>query len=225
MIKVKIARQYGTPREPWVEIEFPITPDQWREKLCAIGSTGEYVIIDAISDNEFVAAMLRRHDSPTVQELNYIAVAMMDSWSPALASMYMLETNFYANWVEFINALCQADDIPYYTYDEPPGVSTWNCSKAEKFGYHQAYGKGLWDDLHNWYAEDYFDFEEYGRCASEDYNVVLFDDGYIDFDGGEIDLEYYTPEEIETDWENYYLGNVVIEDNDLAEQIVDLLVE
>lgn len=220
MIKVKIAKNHAT-YDNWVEVDFPITPDKWREKLLAIGSTGEYTIVDATSDNDFVSHMMS--EMPTVQELNYIAVAMMDAWSPEIASMYMLETNLHANWAEFINALCQSEDIPYYNYDEPPGTNLYGCSKNEKFGYHQAYSRGLWDKLCEFYAEDYFDFEEYGRDESGNYDVVLFDDGYIDLGANEIDLEYYTPEEIEDDYEDYYLGNIVIEDTELAERVFDLL--
>ena len=93
---------------------------------------------------------------------------------------------------EIINIMLQEDDIPFYSYEEDSEY----LSNEEKYGMSKANWSGLQDVLDQHNVSDYFDYERYGA----DDDVILYDTGYLDsIESGNIDLHYYSLEEIKKD--------------------------
>lgn len=90
---------------------------------------------------------------------------------------------------EIINIMLQENEIPFYSYDEDSEF----LSNEEKYGMTKANLNGLQQILEEHNVTDYFDYEKYG----DDFDVILYDSGYIDTTAiSEVDLHYYSLEEI-----------------------------
>ena len=140
-----------------------------------------------------------------IQDLNYVAAAFENCTDPELVVEFINNYNYSASYEELINVSLQEEDIPFYLY-EFPGVSNCNfMDKEEKLGYTIAYMNGTLDVLQSYNFESYFDFEAYARDYITGGNLVLLENGYIDIEAVDIDLFYYTYEEIEEEFEEYKL--------------------
>lgn len=76
-------------------------------------------------------------------------------------------------------------------------------------GYTMAEQTGLYYELERLGVVDFFDFEKYGERYG--YDLVLFENGYIDNNEKEIDLDFYSKDEIkekvEEIFEKYPIGS------------------
>ena len=88
-----------------------------------------------------------------------------------------------------INLLLQADEIPYA---ELP-LDHWGQPSVEAYGIELADDTGLYQELEEMGATCYFDFEEYGRDALNDY--LTSDSGYLYDDMP--DEDFYSRDEID----------------------------
>lgn len=95
---------------------------------------------------------------------------------------------------ELINICLQVDNIAYYSYCFEGMEYLSSCSNELKMGYTMAEQTGLYYELERLGVVDFFDFEKYGERYG--YDLVLFENGYIDNNEKEIDLDFYSKDEI-----------------------------
>lgn len=105
---------------------------------------------------------------------------------------------------ELINLCLQVDDIPYYSYYFDGMEYSSSYSNELKMGYTMAEQTGLYSELERLGIVDFFDFEKYGETYG--YDFVLFENGYIDNNEKEIDLEFYGKDEIKEKVEEILVG-------------------
>lgn len=140
-----------------------------------------------------------------IQELNYLAAALENSEIPDTVIEWLDNYNATADHVELINALLQENEVPVFGYDFPGCRECINMgmSDEELYGRDRAYWNGITEIIEDNNLECYFDYEHYGKDAMMNENIVLLDGEYLNMDYCNIDLSYYTYEEIEDEFKDY----------------------
>lgn len=98
------------------------------------------------------------------------------------------------NALEYANLAVQADDIPFYSYDFVGIEHAENWSNEEKMGRTLLEGSTAIRRLEEAGMADFFDYEGYGESMSQE--LAPLDDGYLDCTQTDVDLNYYTLEEV-----------------------------
>lgn len=146
----------------------------------------EYMINDYETDLPY-----KVYEFDSIKELNLLAKVAEDIEDLDNINAYV-EADKELSKLELMNLIKQEHNIPFYPYDCPEGVT----SNDEKYGYTMAEIWGIRKTLEDTNLEMYMDFEKYGRDRCMCANTVLLDDGYIEMDESNIDLELYTLAEL-----------------------------
>lgn len=186
----------GSLRGGW--LEFPVSEqklDQFLKDVVGINEFNEEVMIQDYDGNLFDLG-----ESENVYKINQMAAIWEDLWDDEKNKVIA-----YADYQggdlspdELMNLMLQADEIPFYSYNVSgmtlDDMVLW--SNEEKLGYTIAEESGLSDQLEQFGSAVFsaFDFEKYGAAMAMD--LELFDDGYLDCTAKDIDLEYYSTEEL-----------------------------
>lgn len=171
----------GKLRDRWVEL--PMEPDELDEFLVLHGlrdGIHEETYISDYDGYPFDITNGMFGETTPLTSLNMLAQIMQDNPDACDKLEAALNTDCecpttvlgLANWI------LQADDIPYHTYDMPPGYGLSDDDFNWNYGLTCAYETGLLDDLKHHGAEGCFEFSEYGEMMSND--VTLGKEGYVD---------------------------------------------
>lgn len=146
----------------------------------------EYMINDFETDLPY-----KVNEFDSIRELNLLAKVAEEIQDIDAINAYV-EADKDLSKLELMNLIKQEHNIPYYTYED----DVTNASLDHKFGYTMAEQWGVARILEENDLSMYFDYEKYGRDRCMCTNTVLLENGYIDMDESNIDLELYTLAEL-----------------------------
>ena len=171
-------------------LELPKSKEQINEFLKNVVELDEeyeeYMINDYETDLPY-----KVYEYDSIKELNLLAKVAEDVEDMDRVRAFV-DAQGDLSKLELMNVMKQENDIPYYTYAD----DVTNASKEHKFGYTMAELWGVARTLEENDLSIYFDYEKYGEDRSVDTNVVLLEEGYIDLDDANVDLNYYTMTEL-----------------------------
>lgn len=98
---------------------------------------------------------------------------------------------------ELVNLIEQQDYIGYYEFSD----KSKNLSAETKMGHEMADAFGLLKTLEDMKIDEFFDFERYGESWINNNDIVVLNDGYIDFGDCNIDLRKYTLDELKEQYD------------------------
>lgn len=123
--------------------------------------------------------------SKIIRSMSEIQIAAVTSY----LDMYKIHDQ-----LEIMNVCLQVKEINFLPYQFDGIENVPNFSKEEKFGYTIATNNKLLEMLEGTCAEDYFDFEPYGKSIAKKYGLTLYEKGALD--PYKINTHRYTLDEI-----------------------------
>lgn len=181
----------------WIELpQSPDNIDKYLKEVVKVDSEHEeYEIADIENTKPFPYDSIQW---ASVKDLNNLVIIFntLDENQKEAVEAHLCsigEEHYAIN--ELINICLQADDINYYKYDFEGIENSKDCSPEVKMGYTMAEETGLYNELEKLGATSYFDFEKYGDNYS--YSYELFENGYLIPDNYDMNLEFYSKENIE----------------------------
>lgn len=190
----------GNLKGGWVN--FPAAPEELRHTLDQIGGEEKLVLDYRIPEKyDFLHDVLGEYASP--QDLNLVGAALqgLDGGRLEAVTAFM-EYGGTLAIPEFLNAVAQADEIPYTAYEFKGIENVRDMTPQEKCGYTVAENtmSDLMEKLEEYHMEDYLDYEAIGRDMEQSGNV-LGENGYLDCKASGPDLSLYTMEELRERYE------------------------
>ena len=153
----------------------------------------EYAIHDYTGNNYNFGEYADIHD------LNLVAkkLSVMNEQEIDTTKAYWNEILSKSEPMELLNLCYQVNDIPfcYYGFEGMEALSQ-TASNELKYAYTITEENGLQKQLEEMKIDMYFNYEQYGTEDKLAGAVVLSDNGYIYDNGCEIDLQFYSREEL-----------------------------
>ena len=187
----------GELRGEW--ISFPAGYGELEKALARIGGEEQAAFdFDIPEKYGFLRDVLGEHTSP--REMNLLGHALQELVEERLEAVAAYtEVQGNLGVPELLNAMAQADEIPYYAYDFKGIESVPVMGKEEKYGYTVVEGEmpDLVSMLENYHIADYLDYAAIGRDGRLSGEVFLGEAGYLDMRAEGLDLSLYTMEELQ----------------------------
>lgn len=190
----------GRNRGRWVD--FPMEPERLKDICSGIGGEEQLAASYEIpAEYGFLVDIVSEYSTPEELNLTGAMLQGLDGQKLEAVGAYASAKNL-TELPELINAMAQADKIPYYPYWFEGIENAGELSPEEAYGYMKVGSQmqELQEMLGKHGMEEYLDYEAIGRDAGMNGEAALYDKGYVDMAADGPDLVLYTMDELKAEY-------------------------